>query len=202
MKPPGHESETVDWQSAHARLEQALRTSSEPSSEEASLILRRRAQALVGPPPAVEEAGNPVDLVVFTRSDERYAFEAGMVEAVTALHDLTAVPGAPVGVAGVTNHRGRVVPVIDVARLLGSYGQPIMPRRLMVAVRNAHGIFGVLADELVGLVRTDAILWSSLPPTTSAHLQSVVRGVTPDMVKVLDAGILLTIESRQGGRTQ
>ena len=50
---------------------------------------------------------------------ERYALDVGQVLEITPLAGLTPVPGAPGAVRGVCNIRGEVLPVLNLARLLG-----------------------------------------------------------------------------------
>ena len=65
--------------------------------------------------------------IEFELGADRYLLPVGRVEAVLPLPVLKALPGAPDGVAGVLNHRGRAVPVVDLARL--ALGRPAADRR-------------------------------------------------------------------------
>jgi chemotaxis signal transduction protein len=63
---------------------------------------------------------------------EVYAVPIGNVVEIASLGDLTAVPGAPRQILGVRNLRGQILPVIDLALLLGlTAAAP--PRQLLVA---------------------------------------------------------------------
>lgn len=53
----------------------------------------------------------------FELGADRYLLPVTRVEAVLPLPALKMLPGAPDGVAGVLNYRGRAVPVVDLARL-------------------------------------------------------------------------------------
>jgi purine-binding chemotaxis protein CheW len=53
------------------------------------------------------------DIVRFQLCGEPFAVEAGHVVEVLALGEPTPVPGTPAFLLGVINHRGRVVPVLD-----------------------------------------------------------------------------------------
>ena len=50
---------------------------------------------------------------------EHYALPVGAVIEIAELGQVTSVPGAPSGVLGVRNLRGQVIPVIDLATMLG-----------------------------------------------------------------------------------
>ena len=63
---------------------------------------------------------------------EVYAVPIGNVVEIASLGDLTAVPGAPRQILGVRNLRGQILPVIDLALLLG-LTSAAPPRQLLVA---------------------------------------------------------------------
>ncbi len=63
---------------------------------------------------------------------ETYAVPIGNVVEIASLGDLTAVPGARPEILGVRNLRGQILPVIDLAQVLGlNATEP--PRQLLVA---------------------------------------------------------------------
>ena len=63
---------------------------------------------------------------------EAYAVPIGNVVEIASLGDLTAVPGARPEILGVRNLRGQILPVIDLAQVLGvNAAEP--PRQLLVA---------------------------------------------------------------------
>jgi chemotaxis signal transduction protein len=63
---------------------------------------------------------------------EAYAVPIGNVVEIASLGDLTAVPGARPEILGVRNLRGQILPVIDLAQVLGlNATEP--PRQLLVA---------------------------------------------------------------------
>ena len=63
---------------------------------------------------------------------EAYAVPIGNVVEIASLGDLTAVPGARPEILGVRNLRGQILPVIDLAQVLGlTATEP--PRQLLVA---------------------------------------------------------------------
>jgi purine-binding chemotaxis protein CheW len=58
--------------------------------------------------------------VRFRVAEEAYAVSVLNVLEVASLGDVTPVPGAPIEILGVRNLRGRILPVIDLAALLGT----------------------------------------------------------------------------------
>jgi chemotaxis-related protein WspB len=65
------------------------------------------------------QAKRPQLFLLFTIGADRYALDAREVVEVTALRALKQLPGAPVWVAGLVNHRGWMVPVLDLAARAG-----------------------------------------------------------------------------------
>lgn len=64
--------------------------------------------------------------LMFQLGQDRYVLDTGQVEAVLPLLATKQLPGAPKGVAGAINYRGRPVPVVDLALL--ALGRPAEPR--------------------------------------------------------------------------
>ena len=179
----------VDWQAAYARLEEtrrALEAGGALPPEEIERILRARAAALAKP---IEEAPTPtdlLDLLVFSLAQERYAIETSHVLEVIPLRDLTPVPCTPPFVLGVVNHRGRILPVLDLRGLLdlGCQGAPEGSRVIVV---EAGGMtFGVLADAVSESVRVGSPELAPPAATLTGGRQTFLRGVTGEMVAVLD----------------
>jgi purine-binding chemotaxis protein CheW len=77
---------------------------------------------------------------------EAYAIPVGYVMEVAGLGDVTAVPGAPPEILGVRNLRGHLLPVIELARLLG-IPEAVAPRQLLVA--EADGVQAAFAVDKV-----------------------------------------------------
>ena len=84
--------------------------------------------------------------VRFRVADEAYAVSVLNVLEVASLGDVTPVPGAPIQILGVRNLRGKILPVIDLAALLGTRrSQPA--GRLLVAESEGRQA-GLAIDEV------------------------------------------------------
>jgi two-component system chemotaxis response regulator CheV len=77
---------------------------------------------------------------------ETYAIPVGNVREITPLGQLTAVPGAPPEVLGVRNLRGQILPVADLALVLGLPRAP-GPALLLVAEAGDRQA-GLAVDEV------------------------------------------------------
>ena len=74
-----------------------------------------------------------------------YAVPAPLAAEVVTFPALTRVPGAPAHLLGVFNHRGEVVPVVDLGLLVD--GSP-QPSGRAVLVRVARGVMGLTATQV------------------------------------------------------
>ena len=84
--------------------------------------------------------------VRFRVADEAYAVSVLSVLEVAGLGEVTPVPGAPSQILGVRNLRGKILPVIDLAGLLGTRrAQPAA--RLLVTESNGRRA-GLAIDEV------------------------------------------------------
>lgn len=179
----------IDWEKVHARLEQtrqAIEAGRQPSPEEVRRILRDRAQALAKPSEETATPTEVLDLLVFSLARERYGIEAAHVLEVVPFRELTPVPCTPPFVLGVVNHRGRILPVLDFRRLFELPGQEAPEGSRVVAVEAGGVTFGIFADAVAGTVRVGVPEIASPPASLAGSRQAFVRGVTTEMVAVLD----------------
>jgi len=177
-----------DWQAAYARLEalrRAVETGGALSPEEARRILEQRARQLAQPrEERVSAAAEPLDLLVFSRSGERYGVVVRHVQQLLPKTSPTPLPGSRPGLAGVANHRGRILAVVDMGGLRPGPGG--RPEGRIVAVETRGNCFGLLADEVAGLARVEP---GEVTPGGKGN-ERWVRGTTAGMVSVLDLDAL------------
>jgi purine-binding chemotaxis protein CheW len=183
-----------DWQEVYARLErarQALESGGEPPPEQAQRILGERAQALARPPEEVSLPRAPLECLVFSLGGERYGIETAHVVDVVRFAGLTRVPGTPPFVLGVMNHRGRILPVLDIKRLLGTAETNATSGSLVLTVEAGGMSFGILANAVAGSIRVGAEELAPPPAGLLGVAASVIRGVTAEMVAILDLDALV-----------
>lgn len=84
--------------------------------------------------------------VIFRLGSEEYGLPVASVNSIIRYEDATPVPRAPIGVLGVINLRGRVIPVVDLLlRFRGKSFEPTGLSRIVVA-EGAAGALGVAVD--------------------------------------------------------
>ena len=118
----------------------------------------------------------------------RYAFEAPLVTEVVRLGPLTRLPAAPSFLPGVFTHRGEVLPVLDIAQLVGHSAVTIRPSTRAAIVHCGPWKVAVVSDAVEGLV---AIPRRALEPppaesTGDAEFMSAVGRDRAGAIAVLD----------------
>ncbi len=93
--------------------------------------------------------GEMVQLVNFRLRDEEFGLDIGLVREITRVADITHIPEAPSFVYGVTNLRGQVIAVIDLAQQFGLDPQQELPETAKIVVTEIRGqTVGMLVDEV------------------------------------------------------
>lgn len=157
---------------------------------ETDRILAERALALAVPLHG-GQPGDTVELVVLTVGPERYGLPAGQVVEVQPVTGLAHIPGLPPVWAGIANIRGTLWPVLDLRHYLALPEPAQRPGTQKVAlVADAGLTIGLLVDDAVEITRIPAgQIGPPLMGSGAGHSQ--VRGVTPDLLTVLDVAGLL-----------
>jgi len=128
-------------------------------------------------------------LVGFTVGDVHYAVPIAAVREIVNPLPLTVLPHSPPAVAGVTNHRGSVIPVID---LRGRFGLPRgedQRRAKWILVEVERHLVGLMVDGVTEVFGTGG---AELKPAPSLGGGDDVRGIigvashAENMVFVLD----------------
>jgi purine-binding chemotaxis protein CheW len=115
-----------------------------------------------------------------------FAVDAGLIQEVVRVPPITPLPGAPAFLVGVAAHRGDVVAIVDVARLLDRGDTKVGDRSRMAVARADGMMVALLAEEIVGLAR---ILTSSVqPPPLGSEDSEFIAGVCmgPEPMNLLD----------------
>jgi purine-binding chemotaxis protein CheW len=179
----------IDWDRTYARLEEVRRTLDAGRSlppDEVARVLNTRAQALAKPLEAAAPPGERLELLVVSLAGERYGIEMAHVLEVLPLRDLMPVPRTPAFVLGVVNHRGRILPVLDLRRLFDLAGRGVAEGSRVVAVDAGGMMFGVFAEAVIGTVTVGAHEVAPPPVILTGDRPAFLRGVTGEMVALLD----------------
>lgn len=143
------------------------------------------------------EAAEGLLITGFTVSDATFGVDARMVLEVVKVGDITRVHGAPRGVVGIRNLRGRIVTVVDMAVHLGLGCVEIGGDARLLIMESQGESYGFLVEAV-----TDALAveeggliapMASLDPALRARLQGVWRE-GDQLTAVLDPAALFRWE--------
>jgi purine-binding chemotaxis protein CheW len=90
-------------------------------------------------------------LVGFIVGDVAYAVPTACVREITTPHPVTELPHLPRGVIGVFEHRGQVVPVIDLRTCFDVTARPTERRSQWIIVEVAHHRIGLCVNRVTGV---------------------------------------------------
>ena len=120
--------------------------------------------------------------VVFVVREMFFAIPIGRVLETDRMTPVTPLPGAAIGVKGLTNLRGDVVPVIDLRDLLGWVppDNPTSRRMLVIQDGNRQPLTALLVDQVKGLAGFPATAWKSaeMAGGTGSGAEGFVEAVT------------------------
>jgi purine-binding chemotaxis protein CheW len=163
-----------------------------PAPDRMKAVLAERAKALTRS--TETPAGDSLPLVVFSLAGERYGVATDWVREVQPLRGVTPVPCTPGFVVGVINIRGSIYSVVDIRGFFGVPQQAIGESTKVILVAAAGLELGILADDVSGAT---SVPLSEVKPPMAAQVvaqEEFIRGVTQDMLIVLDLEALLRDE--------
>jgi purine-binding chemotaxis protein CheW len=135
-----------------------------------------------------------VEFVTFWAGGQSYCLDIARVREIRRWGPITPIPHAPVGVLGVMNLRGSVIPIYDLAARLGLPATAENPRNVIVVAMNGGEIIGLLVESvsrIISAVRDTIQEIPELRPDTAR--QSIIGLITLDdgMTRVIDlAGVV------------
>jgi purine-binding chemotaxis protein CheW len=132
------------------------------------------------------------EFIIVTIGLEKLALEIRSIQEIQTLRGLTSVPGANDVWSGVVNLRGRLLPVLDLARTLGipSESRETNSGGRIVVVSLGQYHMGLLVEDVLGVKE---IPNGSIRPSlvdSSSQAREIISGITADMISVLDLNAL------------
>jgi purine-binding chemotaxis protein CheW len=136
-----------------------------------------------------------IPVVCFELAGELYAADVDHVREIIRPQDVSPVPKAPAFIEGMTNLRGKVVPVVNFRRLMGFPSQEQTKRTRVLIVEFNHQLVGAVVD---GVSQVTRLPTTSIEPPSHIVTRidtAYLKGVAPvgeqiaivlDMDRVLD----------------
>ena len=185
--------QVFDWESIRRRLAATASAiaelpGSDPQAERR--ILEARARALAKPPPRPDDVER-LEVLAFTLAGETYGIETTHVREVCRLGELVPLPCTPPFVAGIMNLRGQILAVFDLRRLFDLPARGLGELDQVIVLGDRDQRLGLLADAIAGV---QSIALSALQPglpTLTGIREKFCRGVTGQMLALLDGAKLL-----------
>ena len=193
VKPAQHTA--LDWDQVRQKLgdsQAQLNGDKAVSAEKMKKILEERARALTKSTEI--QAGESMQLVVFTLANETYGIATDYVHEVQPLRQVSPVPCTPDFVVGVINIRGSIYSVIDIRSFFGVQKQDITELTKVILVNAAGLDVGILADDVKGATSIPLAEIKAALAAQSAAKDEFVQGVTKDMLIILNLEALLRDE--------
>ncbi len=142
------------------------------------------------------EAGE-VPVVIFSLAAEHYGLEIQSVQEIVRMQAITAIPGPDSWVEGVTNLRGRVVPIIDLRKRCGIEASETTAESRIIVVSSERGMVGLIVDAVSEVLRIPVDQIEPPAALVSVVGNSFIRGIAklPDrLVSLMDLERLLSNE--------
>ncbi len=128
---------------------------------------------------AEKPAGEVIQLVNFRLRDEEFGVNIGSVKEIIRVGDITRIPEAPSFIQGVTNLRGQIIAVIDLARQFALAPQEDLPERARILVVEINGqTVGMLVDEVPGVLKVSEENMGPTPELIQSKIKKdYIKGV-------------------------
>lgn len=131
-------------------------------------------------------------IVVFELSGEHYGIEIASVESIIKLQAITRLPHAPAYIEGITNLRGKVLPVIDLHKRFGLPAQA-ESKESRIIVANMHGAeVGMIVDGVSEVLTVPEGTVEPAPSITTTVDSTFITGIAK-----LDHRLVILLDLRQ-----
>ncbi len=143
-------------------------------------------------------------LVVFDLAHEHYGVDISAVEGIIKMQAITAVPRAPQFVEGVTNLRGKVLPVIDLRRRFGLPPEEATKDTRIVVVEMNGATVGIVVDGVSEVLRVSPDSIEPPSPIVTTVDSAFIRGIAKiaeRLVILLDLSKVLSADEKANLQT-
>lgn len=141
-----------------------------------------------------------IQLVSFWLGQEEFSIGINYVKEIIRVGAITRIPEAPEHVRGVTNLRGRIIPVVELRTRLGMPTTPNTRESRIIVVEAYQRTIGLLVDRVAQIIKTGESTLSEPPeevlPPLSDYLSAVVQ-YEERLILLLDAQKVLLLPGRQ-----
>jgi purine-binding chemotaxis protein CheW len=126
---------------------------------------------------AAPASAGELHLVTFALEREEYGVPIVRVREVIRVAEITRVPQAPAHVRGVTNLRGRILPVVELRTRLGLAPAITTPRSRIVVVEVHDRVLGLLVDAVLQVAKVPMEVVTPPPDEVLSPQTDYITGV-------------------------
>ena len=144
---------------------------------------------------------NTSQFVGFQLGDQQYAFRIEQIQEIVILQRITRTPQVAAHVEGVSNLRGKIIPVINLRRLLGLEARPADTETRTIVVNVGERTMGCKVDSVSQVIRIAPDSIQPAPETVTADGANYISGfakLDERLVILLDIDELLAPSRLEG----
>jgi purine-binding chemotaxis protein CheW len=116
-------------------------------------------------------------IVIFALDSEFFGADIASVESIIKIQPITQLPHAPTFVEGVTNLRGKVLPVIDLRKRFGLPAQETDKNGRIIVVNVNETEVGMIVDEVSEVLTIPEGAVESAPSIATTVNSSFINGI-------------------------
>jgi len=121
---------------------------------------------------AEEKLVETKQIVTFELDKEEYAAPILDLKEIIRTPEIISVPAAPAFIKGIFNLRGQIVVVIDLEKRFALKREHPMESRDIIIVEIERTVFGVMVDEVTGVLRVPITSIKSVPPVIASKIHA------------------------------
>ncbi|MDC0742977.1 chemotaxis protein CheW [Polyangium mundeleinium] len=143
-------------------------------------ILKRRAERLAGTANDDGPRRIAARVALVGAATQRLGIPVEVLREIVPIPDITALPGLPRWLLGITHVRGEIVGVVDLASILGAGGERASA---MAVVEGAGGPLGLAVESVLGF---RDIHEDELSAQMKADSHRPIQAMTKDLIAIID----------------
>ena len=116
-------------------------------------------------------------IVIFALGSEFFGADIAKVESIIKIQPITQLPHAPSFVEGVTNLRGKVLPVIDLRKRFGLPAQQADKNSRIIVVSVDQTEVGMIVDEVSEVLTVPAGAVETAPAIAATVNSAFIKGI-------------------------
>jgi len=116
-------------------------------------------------------------IVIFELSSEYFGVDIAAVQSIIKIQPITKLPNTPEFVEGVTNLRGKVLPVIDLRKRFGVVARDVDRNSRIIVVSFDQKEVGMIVDEVSEVVTVPAGSVEAAPAIATTVDSTFIKGI-------------------------